>query len=128
MIQSVPTVIYPVVQQFFTEYAAIYSKDWRLLFEGVKRLHPEYCAAAKAVAGGHYYLANNVFIMKTDWFRRMCRFAFDILLFVDDDYRGAGLCRGDRYAGYLFEYLYSVFVFRHAKEMRIAYDEMTYLT
>ena len=63
-------------------------------------------------------------IMKSEWFRRMCSFVFDILLYIDDYYKAHGFVRQDRYAGYIFEVLYSVFVLHHAKEMKVAFTDM----
>lgn len=126
LISTVPCTIYPSIKQFFL-HNFLYQKDWVLMIEAIEKLHPEYLASTLHVAEGHYYLANNIFIMKTKWYDCMCRFVFDILLYIDDFYKNGGFYRQDRYAGYIFEYLYSVFVYHHAKEMNIIYADMKFL-
>lgn len=123
LINTIPCLVYPNIRKFFAD-SFLFDKDLELALEGVEKLHPEYLRSVLHVLDGHYYLANNIMIMKTTWFNRMCQFVFDVLLYVDNHYRAEGLVKEDRYAGYIFELLYSVFVFHHAKEMKIAFADM----
>ena len=65
--------------------------------------------------------------MRREWFDEMCQFVFDILIDIDDMYKDKGFERNDRYAGYLFEVLYGLFVMHHSHELKIAYADMYYL-
>ncbi len=126
LINTVPCLMYPSNKYFFVT-RFIYEYDWLLMMEMIHRLKPEYYETARKFESGHFYLANNIFVMKTEWFDRMCGFVFPILLEIDRQYTERNIERQDRYAGFLFEILYSVFVMYHAKEMKIAYADMRYL-
>ena len=126
LIHSLPCVMYPS-NKFFFLLRFLYEYDWLLMMNCIKNAQPAYYETALQFEKGHFYLANNIFIMKTEWFDRMCEFVFSILLEIDKHYEDRGFERQDRYAGYLFEVLYSIFVMHHAKEIRIAYAEMIYL-
>ena len=126
LINTVPCLMYPSNKYFFVT-RFIYEYDWLLMMEMIHRLKPGYYETARKFESGHFYLANNIFVMKTEWFDRMCGFVFPILLEIDRQYTERNIERQDRYAGFLFEILYSVFVMYHAKEMKIAYADMRYL-
>lgn len=123
LINTIPCILYPNIKSFFMGNF-LFDKDWDLMMEAIQKLHPDYLQSTILLASGHYYLANNIFVMKSSWFKKMGTFVFDILLYIDDFYKDSGFIRQDRYAGYIFEFLYSVFVFHHAKEMRIAFADM----
>lgn len=126
LINTVPCVMYPSNKYFFLTWY-LYEYDWLLMMELIRKTKPEYYKTAQEFERGHFYLANNIFIMKTEWFDRMCEFVFGILLEIDRYYAERGFERQDRYAGFIFEVLYSIFVMHHAKEMKIAYAETVYL-
>ena len=126
VINTVPSIIFPSVKDFFVKNF-ICEYDWDVMLDSIKRLHPDYYADAVEMSNGTFYLANNIFIMKREWFDKMCQFVFDILLDVDDMYIEKGFERNDRYAGYLFEVLYGLFVMHHSHELKIAYADMYYL-
>lgn len=123
LINTIPSILFPNIKSFFVENF-LFDKDWELMMEAIQKLHPEYLQSTMLLASGHYYLANNIFIMKSSWFKKMGTFVFDVLLYIDDFYKASGFVRQDRYAGYIFEFLYSVFVFHHAKEMNVAFADM----
>lgn len=126
LINTIPCIMYPSNEHFFISWF-LYEYDWLLMMKLIKKLKPEYYETAKKFEKGHFYLANNIFIMKTEWFDKMCEFAFGILLEIDRFYAERRFERQDRYAGFIFEVLYSIFVMHHAKEMKIAYADMFYL-
>ena len=125
LINTVPCIMYPSNKFFFVSWF-LYEYDWLFMMDLIKKLKPEYYETARKFENGHFYLANNIFIMKTEWFDRMCEFVFGILLEIDKYYAERGFERQDRYAGFLFEVLYSIFIMYHAKEMKIAYADMIY--
>lgn len=126
VINTIPTVMLPSIYEFFRKNF-FYGKDVQLIEEAIDDLFPEYRASYDELGNGFIYLANNIFIMKSEWFDKMCEFVFGVILYVDDYYRTNGFVRQDRYAGYIFEYLYAVFVLHHAKEMKITYADMKFL-
>jgi len=126
LINTIPTVMLPSIKEFFTKNF-FYAKDVELIEEAIEKLFPDYMQDYEEMGEGFIYLANNIFMMKKEWFDRMCEFVFGVILYVDDFYREQGFVRQDRYAGYIFEYLYAVFVRHHAKEMNIVYTDMKFL-
>ena len=127
VINTIPTIMYPSIKKFFNKIA-FYEKDYNLMQEAIRKKFPEYVETEKQLGDGFLYLACNIFVMKREWFDKLCEFVFGVLLYMDDYYREHGLIRGDRYAGYYFEYLYSVFVMKHAKELKIEYTHMGFLS
>lgn len=126
IISTIPTIMYPSIGEFF-DTNFFFDKDRELMIEGMSKLFPEYIPTEYKLSKDVIYLANNIFVMKTELFDKMCEFVFGIILYIDDYYREKGFIRGDRYAGYLFEYLYATFVRHHAKELNIAYTNMKFL-
>ena len=126
LINTVPGLIYPSIKHLFIS-RFLYEFDWLLMMETIKKQYSMYYETAKKFEKGHFYHANNIFIMKTEWFDIMCEFLFGVLLEIDNHYSNRRFERQDRYAGYLFEVLYSIFVMHHAKEMQIAYADMLFL-
>lgn len=126
VINTIPTIMLPSIKEFFKKNF-FYDRDIDLIEEAIDKMFPEYRQAYEEMGDGFIYLANNIFIMKTEWFDRMCVFVFGIILYVDDFYRQQGFVRQDRYAGYIFEYLYAVFIRHHAKELKITYADMKFL-
>ena len=126
VVNTIPTVMYPSIEYFF-KYNFFYERDYELIIEAISKMHPEYMPAFYKLGKDNIYLANNICVMKTEWFDRMCQFVFDVLLYIDDYYYEKGFVREDRYAGYIYEYLYSVFILHHAKELNIAYTNMKFL-
>lgn len=126
VINTVPNLVFPSVKVFFTDNF-IYDFDWRIMMDAIEKLYPDYYAAAKDFADESFYLANNIFIMKTEWFDKMCKFVFDILLYIDDFYKDKRFIRNDRYAGFLFEVLYGLFVRINSDKMNIVYTDMYFL-
>lgn len=126
LVSTVPCLMYPSIRYFFVT-RFLYEYDWLLMMRTIKRCQPGYYETALNFEKGHFYLANNIFVMETGWFDKMCGFVFSVLLEVDRVYEERHIERQDRYAGYLFEVLYSIFVMHHAKEMRIVYTDMVFL-
>ena len=127
VVNTIPSIIYPTVLKFFKKLA-FYKKDYVLMQEAIQKMFPEYVETEKQLGDGFFYLACNIFVMKREWFNKLCEFVFGVLLYMDDYYHEHGLVRGDRYAGYYFEYLYSVFIMKHVDELKIEYTHMGYLS
>ncbi len=126
LIHTVPCIVTPNVKQFFLA-RFLFEADISLMLEGIKMMFPEYYDSANRLLEGHFYLANNIFILKTKWFDKMCEFVFPILFHMEEWYDKILFNREDRYAGYVFEVLYSIFILHHAREMEIRYSLMKFL-
>lgn len=126
VINTIPTIMYPSLEYFF-KFNFLYERDYELIIEAIATLHPEYMLDFYKLGKDSIYLANNICMMKTEWYDRMCQFVFDVLIYIDDYYRENGFIRQDRYAGYIYEYLYSVFILHHANELNIYYTNMKFL-
>ena len=127
VVNTIPTIMFPSIKKFFIRIA-FYKKDYTLMQEAIQKMFPEYVETEKQLGDGFFYLACNIFVMKREWFNKLCEFVFGVLLYMDDYYHEHGLVRGDRYAGYYFEYLYSVFIMKHADELKIEYTNMGFLS
>lgn len=127
VITTIPNMVFPDVHTFFTYYF-IYEHDWQLMMKAIRELFPEYYSEAVAFSQGSYYLANNIFIMKQEWFDKMCQFVFAILLYIDNFYKNENFSRNDRYAGYIFEVLFGMFVMIKSKDLNIYYADMEVLS
>ena len=126
LLNTIPCLMYPSNMYFFVS-KFIYEYDWLLMMKCIREQKPEYYLTARQFEKGHFYHANNIFIMRTEWFDKMCDFVFPVLLEIDRHYTERNFEREDRYAGYPVEALYSIFIMHHAKEMRIAYADMLFL-
>lgn len=113
------------VKEFFADF--IEELDWKLLKRFVSECDGEYAECFEEYENGHFYFPCNVMLWKREWFDRYCEFAFSVADKVERVYGELGVVRGDRYMGYLFEQLSSLFIMRHRGELRVACAEMEWL-
>ncbi len=127
-IDIVPTIPqYEIVstKEFFEGF--IETNDWKLLKKFVSAYDAEYEKCFKIYEEGHFYFPCNVMLWKRKWFDRYCEFAFSIAEKIEQVYADMNIFREDRYMGYLFEQLSSVFIMRHRKELKIACSEIEWV-
>lgn len=113
------------VKEFFLN--CVSGQDWKLLKQMVMEFEEGYKACFERYENGHFYFPCNIGLWKRAWFDRYCEFAFSIAEKVEEFYVQKGIVRHDRYMGYLFENLASLFVMRHWDEMRVGYVEIEWV-
>ena len=113
------------VREFFSDFTDTY--DWKLLKRFVCEYDPEYTGVFEMYETGHFYYPCNVFLWKRRWFDIYCNFAFSVTEKIYEMYKRGGVIREDRYMGYLFEQLSSLFVIRHRMELKVACAEMEWI-
>lgn len=113
------------VKEFFEGF--IEGNDWHLLKKFVSLYDVEYAECFERYEAGHFYFPCNVMLWKRKWFDRYCEFAFSIAEQIEQTYKRVGVYREDRYMGYLFEQLSSLFIMRHRNELKVACAEMEWM-
>lgn len=95
------------------------EKDWDIMLEAIKILHPEYVAAAQKVQDGIYYYAYNMFIARKEIFDKYCEWLFSILFYCEDKIGVKEDTYQNRYVGFLAERLLTVYL-EHNKQYKLA--------
>ncbi len=113
------------IKEFFLDFIEEY--DWELLREQVIKYDPVYEDIFHRYENGHFYFPCNVFLWKREWFEKFCEFAFNVTNPIYELFYRAGAVRGDRYIGYLFEQLSSIFIMRHITDLKIACAELKWM-
>lgn len=111
--------------EFFYQY--IYKYDWKLLKAAVIKYDSAYGELFEQYEQSHFFVPCNMAVFKRAWFDRYCEFAFAAASEIDCRYKEMELYRKDRYMGYLFENLLSLFLMRYHGEMNIAYADMEFI-
>lgn len=111
--------------EFFNQY--IYKHDWKLLRAAVINYDNTYGELFEQYEQSHFFIPCNMAIFKRNWFDRYCEFAFSVSSEIDYKYKEMEFYRQDRYMGYLFENLLSLFLMKHHREMNIAYADMEFI-
>lgn len=113
-------------REFFAKYGFRY--DWQYWKEAVIGYDASYEDVINQYEQSHFFIPCNMAIFKRVWFDKYCEFAFSVASVIDRKYKEALVIpREDRYMGYLFENLLSVFLIYHHKNMKIAYTDMIFI-
>lgn len=113
------------IREFFDQF--ICQKDWQLLKQFVIECDESYGSYIERYEENHFYFPCNVALWKRNWFDRYCEFAFQVAEKIETYYLEKGIVREDRYMGYLFEQLSSLFIMRHYREMNVACTQIEWL-
>lgn len=93
--------------------------DWDLMCQYVRAYDADYDAVIQKYEAGDIYISCNLFVAKREWFDRYCAFAFSVAKQIGNYYKQRNIIRNDRYMGYIFENLLSMFVMRYYDKMNI---------
>ncbi len=113
------------IREFFEQF--ICQKDWQLLKQCVIDYDESYGSCFQRYEENHFYFPCNVALWKRNWFDRYCEFAFQVAGTIEAYYQSKGILREDRYMGYLFEQLSTLFIMRHYSEMKVACSQIEWL-
>lgn len=113
------------VNEYFLRF--ICRHDWQFMKEAVLRYDNTYVDIFERYEQGHFFIPCNMAVFKRSWFDQYCEFAFAVAAEVDNRYKKMQVVRQDRYMGYLFENLLSLFLIRYHREMKVAYSDMEFI-
>lgn len=126
VVLPIPQFCTNTIQEFFFSY--IGKRDWDYLKNAVIAYDSEYEAIFQEHEKSHFYFPCNVFLMQRKWFDAYCEFAFWVADRVESEYEKRGITRNDRYMGYLFENMTTLFVKRYYKEMKVVCSEIEWIS
>lgn len=112
-----PQFTYKTVKEFFRTYLGEF--DWNNLKESAISLYPEIEGCFDVFEKSHFYLPCNMGLWKREWFDKYCEFAFGIADRIYGEYNKKRIVRDDRYMGYIFECLHTLFVMMHKKDIKV---------
>lgn len=104
----------------FINNGLVLSSDWKEM----KRILIEYDSDYKRIVDeyeqGFFYFSCNIAVMKRNIFEEYCEFAFYIANKLEESYANKCIYRkGDRYMGFIFEHLLSLFLKKNSERLRI---------
>lgn len=124
-ILGLPQFYVDTVYDFFTGIITDY--DWQLMKRTIIEVESEYAILLERYEQSHFYFSCNLCIFKWEWLEKYCNFAFSVAEKIETHYKERGIHRNDRYMGYIFENLLSIFVMRHRKMMNILCTEVRWI-
>lgn len=113
------------IREYFGQY--IYDQDWQLLKQEITNYDSTYEVYFERYEKGRYYFPCNIALWKRNWFDRYCEFAFSVAERIELFYQERGIMREDRYMGYLFEQMSTLFIMRHYHEMKIVCSQIEWV-
>ncbi len=114
------------VRDFFVN-RIITPYDWQLMKDFVLEYDKDYEPILDTYDEAWFYFSCNLCLFKRIWFDRYCEFAFSIAFRIEDFYNQRGIIRQDRYMGYIFENLLSIFMMKHYKKMNVVCTEVEWI-
>lgn len=111
------------VKDFFAG-RLITNKDWNLMLKYVLEYDNAYMDTISKYKTSNIYFSCNLLLARRKWFDKYCEFAFGVAEKIDLYYKSKKISRCDRYMGYIFENLLSIFVMRYYSEMNVVCTEV----
>lgn len=125
VILGLPQFYVDTVYDFFTGIITDY--DWQLMKRAIIEVDSEYADLLEQYEHSHFYFSCNLCIFKWEWLEKYCSFAFSVAEKIEKHFTKRNIHRKDRYMGYIFESLLSVFIMKHKKEMNILCTEVRWI-
>lgn len=128
--ESIDVVITPVqfslinVKDFFLQL--VQAKDWELFKKYVSEYGKEYREVFEKYEESCFYVPCNIVLMKRSIFDDYCEFAFGVSEKIYQYYNERNIIRNDRYMGYLFENLLSIYLIVH-QNLNIGVTDMVFI-
>lgn len=112
-------------RNFYLKYSD--EIDWLVLEEAIEETRPEYADWLEAFGKGAFYFPCNIMFGKKTVFDEYVDFMMDVTFRIKDIYKERGVVKKKRYMGYLTEILESVYIMKHAKELKVAYTDVQFI-
>lgn len=125
-ILALPQATFRTVKDFFVEDHAT-EKDWELMKKFIIEYDEGYRDIVDSYDDRYLYYSCNLFVFRREWFDRYCEFAFSVSEKIWDYYEKRGIKRENRFMGYLFENLHTLFILRHRDEMKIVHTGVKWI-
>lgn len=122
---TIPMVNIPSVEAMYEKNHDI--KDWDIVREALNEISPEYVTDFDNVSKGVFYVAYNMFIMRREWLDRYCEWLFPILEYCEQRIGEKEDVYQNRYAGFLAERLFTIFLLHHKDDMNIVFADKHFL-
>ena len=103
------------------------EEDWNTFKQIVLSKQPQAEELFSEYENGHFYIPCNVGLWKRPWFDRYCEFAFEVAGRIEEHYRDNRINREDRYMGYFFENLHTLFIMLHKNDLKTAFFDIEYI-
>lgn len=113
------------IKDFLTNYY-ISQFDWDILKTVIAKEKPEWDTVFEKFEKGHFYYPCNVCLWKREWFDEYCKFAFSVAEIIENENALRGLYRNDRYMGYLFECMSTIFIMANETKLNVACTEIAW--
>jgi hypothetical protein len=126
LVLALPQFVMKKIREFFAD-SLIYIYDWDLMYRFVLSYDESYKEILEKYDESWFYFSCNLCLFKREWFDRYCEFAFAVAFQIEDEYRKKGVYRNDRYMGYIFENLLSLFVMKHYNDMNVVCTEVEWV-
>lgn len=98
--------------------------------QAIVELHPEYIEEMKELQNSTSHYLCNMFVMRKDLFNEYCKFTFDILFKVYEEFKNTQTdVMETRAIGYLAEYLTSIYIshYKHSTPDKVKELNLTYI-
>ncbi len=100
------------------------ERDWELMRQALFDQDASYLPIFEEYEKQHFFFSCNLGLFKREWFDRYCEFAFSVSDRIEKYYNDKHWIRRDRYMGFIFENLESLYLIRHKEQIKAAYTEV----
>ena len=101
--------------------------DWISLRNAIAESKPEWLKYFEKFEQGHFYYPCNVCLWKRKWFDKYCEFSFGVAEIIERENESRGLYRNDRYMGYLFECMATIFIIANNENLKVACTDIEWV-
>ena len=75
----------------------------------------------------YFYFSCNIILCKRQIFDEYCNMAFYIADQIESDYSNNNIARSDRFMGFIFEHILSIFIKKHYNEWSVKCTELDWI-
>lgn len=121
-----PSIHYPTITEQHKRY--IQEKDWKVLWEVIEDLYPQYAVILPQLFQQPYFYNFNMLVAREEIFDDFCEWMFSILQRVEELSTPRGNERADRYTAYMGETLTTIYFMYHKDDYKIYHTGRIMLT
>lgn len=104
----------------FIKKSLVLESDWIMVKSFICEFDEEYRCIIEKYENSLFYFSCNIGLMKRTILDDYCAFAFEIANRLEQYYKEKNIVRyGDRYMGFIFEHLFSIYIMRYYGKMKI---------
>lgn len=125
IVVAIPHFSYEPLNKYFQRF--ITDFDWNLMKKYAMEYEEKYKECIDIYEKSHFFFPCNIALFKREIFDSYCEFAFYVTDKIYSYYKEKNWVRNDRYMGYIFENLESLFIMRHKDIFRIGYSDVIWI-